>query len=191
MDFNGIVAEVLRKTKRPDKLDMIRQQVNAAALFFSSEYDYDGDLIEIVRSAEAPATVSSEFIIPVSSLTRLRSIDYIKIAGTRKYVEKLDSRKLDACTDFRDKWYRAGANINVKLAHEAAALDISYFAFPPVLTPELPNYWMLQGNWIAIMEYAASMIFNDIGDSASSDRAMRAALAAGQVFKSSHVRSDA
>lgn len=189
MNFTDIVTQVLAKVKRPDKLDLIRAQVNAAILFFSTEHDYDADILEQQVPVTPPALQSYDFIIPVSSLPRFRKMDYVRIAGSRHYAEKLDTRKLDKCTDLRNKWYRAGPVINVQFSAQAALLDISYFQYPPILTDASPEFWMLEGNWSAVAEYAASVVFNDIGDAQSSATALRKAMLEASIFKSDYIRS--
>lgn len=188
MNFTSIVNAVLAKCKRPDKLEMIRTEVNASTLFFSTEHDYDGDVVEFVRPVTPPDLKSSEFILSMTELTRFRKMDYLRVSGTRHYVKKLASRELGRCTDIRDTWYRAGSNINVLLSVEAPALDVSYYQYPPLLTDLAPDYWMLEGNWSAVMEHAAATIFNDIGDTQSADRALRKAMMDGGIFKSDYIR---
>ncbi len=185
MNFTAIVTEILSMTKRPDKINDIRREVNAAILYYSSESDYRRDLVE-TSIVITPA--GYERILKLSELTRFRKVSYIKYAGTRVYVEELDSLKLTKDCDLVNKWYLSGDAINIKLRSSAAALDFGYYRYPEYKTDLLPNYWMLDGNWNAILERAASAVFNDIGDTGSSQVSARKALEAANIFRNDNTR---
>jgi hypothetical protein len=187
MNFTEIVALVLDKHKRPDKLVDTQRAVNAAVLFYSTQFDYERDLVESVLTI-SPSSYTHE--VDISALSRFRKVDYLKYAGTASYIKKLESRVLSSGCDTRDKWYIAGTSLKINMMRSASALDFSYYQYPPVLTDAAPNYWMLQGNWEAIAEKAASRIFTDIGDENSSIRALQDATAADAVFRGDYVRSN-
>jgi len=185
MNFTAIVTEILGMTKRPDKIQDIRREVNAAILWYSSEHDYRRDLLE-TTIVISPAAY--EKIVDLATLTRFRKVSYIKYAGTKRYVEELKGLKLTKDCEILDKWYLSGNSINIKLRAEAAALDFGYYQYPEYKTDALPEYWMLDGNWSAILQRAAAAVFNSIGDANSSQIAARAALEQGTIFKSDYIR---
>ena len=187
MNFTDIVGLVLDKVKRPDKKVAIQAAVNASILYYSTEYDYKEDL------AEQPLLLSPagyELDYDLAELPLFRKVDYLKYAGTRKYIQELETRTLTAECSILDKYYIAGSSLKIKLAQEATALDLSYFRYPPALTDAAPDYWMLRGNWEAIMERAASKVFNDIGDPRSSQTALQQATLASANFRGDYVRSN-
>jgi len=185
MNFTAIVNEILSMTKRPDKINDIRREVNAAILYYSTESDYRRDLVETTITI-TPA--GYEKILALSDLTRFRKVSYIKYAGTKKYVEELNGLKLTKDCELLDKWYISGDSINIRLRASAASLDLGYYQYPEYKTDLLPNYWMLDGNWNAILERAASAVFNDIGDTGSSQVSARKALEAANIFRNDNTR---
>lgn len=187
MNFTQIVQEVIGMTKRPDKIQNIRRAVNAAVLFYDTENDYRRDLQEFVYTLPTPGYGA---IIPLSEFTRFRKMNYIKIGGTRIYVDELKSLQLTSGCDVRNKWYISGDAINASLGSHANTLDIAYYQYPPVLSDASPNFWMLEGNWDAILQKAAASVFNDIGDANSYQGAERAATVAAAIFKGDYIRAN-
>lgn len=187
MNFTEIVAAVLQKHKRPDKLPDTWRAVNAAVLYYSTEHDYEYDLVEssVVIS---PASYTHE--IDITGLTRFRKVDYIRKPGSFTYMKKLESRIITSTCDLRNKWYIAGTSLKINMAESLSGLDLSYYQYPPTLTDASPDYWMLQGNWAAIIDRAAAQIFNDIGDPQSSVKAMQDATVAAATFRGDYVRSN-
>ena len=188
MNFTGIVQELIGMTKRPDKINDIRREVNAALLFYSSEHDYKRDLVEV----SLPITPAGyELVISINTLTSFRKVSYIKYGGSLVYVNELESLRICKGADTLDKWYISGDSINVKLKNSAAALDFGYYRYPEYKTDLLPEHWMLNGNWHAILQRAASAVFNDIGDTNSSQIAARTALEHATIFKNDYIRGNA
>lgn len=186
MNFTDIVSSILSTTKRPDKINDIRREVNAAILSYSTDADHARDLQEIQYPLPIPGTQAAPVL--GTDLPRFRSVSYIKISGTRIYAKPLASLTPDACTDLRDKYYLAGSSLSINLSQSATSLDIGYYAYPPYLTDASPEFWMLEGNWYAIEQKALATILNDIGDTGASQLAERKAVAAYSLFKNSGVR---
>lgn len=187
MNFTAIVNEILRMTKRPEKINDIRRAVNAAILYYSTENDYRRDLVE-TTIVITPA--GYERILPLTELTRFRKVSYMKYAGTKAYLDEVESLRLTKDCELLDKWYLAGDSINIKLRASAAALDFGYYRYPEYKTDAAPEYWMLDGNWAAIIEKAAASIFNDIGDSGSAQISERKATELAMIFKNDYKRGN-
>lgn len=186
MNFTDIVSSIIQTTKRPDKINDIRREVNAAVLWFSTEHDYTRDVQEVQYPLPIPGT---QTIVSISDvLPRFRKIAYIKIAGTLHYIKELDTIVPSKSCDLRDKWYIAGNSINVNMSRSATHLDIAFYAYPPVLSDASPDYWLLDGNWHAITERALSTILNDIGDVQAARTAEAKAKEAGYVFRGDQTR---
>lgn len=187
MNFTSIVSSVMGTLKRPDKINDIRREVNAAILHFSSMDNFSEDIQEVQYSL--PIAGSEAIINTASEFTRFRKIAYIKISGTKIYVKPLDSLVPEPCADLRNKYYQAGVNLNINLSQSATHLDIGYYQYPPVLSDASPNHWMLNGNWYAVEQKALATILNDIGDPSSSQNAERKAALAFVTFKNDKRRS--
>lgn len=184
MTFNEAVAAVLAKVKRPDKLAMVRSEINAALLYYSRLMDHEQDLIEHTYTG----TLGYAHTIALSGLTRFRKVDWIRYPGTRIYIKKLDSRVLGCEVDVRDKWYIVGDSLKVNLAREATTFEISYYSYPPLLSDSVQNFWQLNDNWPAVVEKAAAVIFNDIGDADSARKADAQATLHFLAFSGDHTR---
>lgn len=185
MNFTAIVNEILRMTKRPEKINDIRRAVNAAILYYSTESDYRRDLVETTITI-TPA--GFERILDLNELTRFRKVSYIKYAGTKVYIDEVESLRLTKNCELLDKWYLSGDSINIRLRASASSLDFAYYRYPEYKTDLLPNYWMLDGNWAAIIEKAAASIFNDIGDSGSAQISERKATELAMIFRNDYNR---
>ncbi|MGE4259162.1 MAG: hypothetical protein AB7F19_07460 [Candidatus Babeliales bacterium] len=161
MNFTEVVQEVIRTTKRPDKLADIRREVNAAVNFFSVDSEFDRDIEELllpINSGEYSQALS------MSLLPRYRRMSYLKIGGTRHFLKELSRSEMLTECDLRNKWYIAGSSLNMNSTILGAAVDVAYYAYPPYLTDASPNFWMLEGNWPAVVHRACAAIFKDIGD---------------------------
>lgn len=187
MNFTEAVAEVLRIVKRPDKVTDIRREVNAAVNFFSVDSDFPRDLQEILQPITASEYTQA---IALSTFTRFRKFRYIKRAGTREFLRRLnDSDLFDTKCDLRDRYYIAGTNVNISMTKLASNLDIGWYQYPPVLTDAAPNYWMLEGNWNAVVNKAASVIFANIGEDSSARTHLAMATQAYGAFRQDAAKS--
>ena len=164
MNFTEIVSEVLRITKRPDKILDVRREVNQAVNFFSVDSDFIQDIEELsipIDSAEYSQAVA------MSLLPRYRRMDYIRRGGTLNYLKELERAQMLTKCDLRDRWYIAGNSLKINMSALASTLDVAYYSYPPVLTDAAPDYWMLEGNWPAIVDRTVAKIFTNIGDTQS------------------------
>jgi hypothetical protein len=181
MNFTEIVAEVVRVTKRPDKILDARREVNAAINFYSIDSFFDRDISEITLPISVGEYTQD---IPFSDLPRFRKFQYIKRAGTLNYLSTLDKVKLfiRGC-DIVDKYYITGPAVRISMKATAAALDIGYWQYPPILTDAAPEFWQLEGNWPAVLDRAMAKVFANIGDDASSAKHERYAVVAYLAFR--------
>lgn len=186
MNFTEIVAEVLRITKRPDKILDIRREVNAAVNQFSMDADFARDLEELLL----PISVT-EYTQAISwaDLPRWRKFQYIRRGGTRNYLCILDSSQLlkNDC-DMRDRYYIVGQGVRISMTALAPTLDVAYWAFPPILTDSSPNFWQLEGNWPAVLDRATSKVFANIGDDASANKHEASARIAFAGWRATQIR---
>jgi len=164
MNFNGVVAEVLSAVKRPDKVSSIHREVNQAINFFSSNQNFSRDLIEILLPIVATDYTQA---LPFTSLPRYRKVKYIKRGGTKEYLSLLSTKELGSSCDHKDKYYIAGAGINIAMTKLATAVDIGFYQYPPTLTVSSPEFWLLEQGWPMVFNRATAKVFADIGDDAS------------------------
>jgi len=176
MNFTDVVTEVLGITKRPDKLQDIRREVNSAVNQFCMDTEFDRDIVEL-NTAIVPTEYTQA--LPLTTFTRFRKFSYIKRGGTRAFLNRLTRADLLLTNcDYRDKYYIAGANLNVSLASLAATLDIAYFQAPPLLTDASGDFWLLELSPFMVIDRVAAKIFTSIGDGDSATRHERFAVSA-------------
>lgn len=164
MLFNEAVAAVQAKLKRPEKTQIVMNEINDAINFFSSDLNSNRDVEEILLSIDP---VEYTQAIPLTSLPRYRKMQYIRRSGTRKYLTYLDVKKMFTTNcDMQDKWYLAGSSIKISMTELASALDIGYYQYPPILTMADGNnsHWLLDQAWPVIVNRTLAKCFADIGD---------------------------
>jgi hypothetical protein len=164
MNFTEIVAEVVAATKRPDKILTARREVNMAVNFFSVNQNFSRDLFEQLLSITSTEYTQT---LAFTSLARFRKVKYIKRGGTREYLKLLTASDLGTKCDNQDRYYLAGAGINISMLKLAATVDIGFYQYPPVLTDAAPTFWLLEQGWPMVFNRAVAKVFADIGDDAS------------------------
>lgn len=165
MNFTEAVAEAVSTHKRLDKLATTKKEINAAIAFFCSDSDFKRDIDEILLPINAEEYSQ---LIPFSSFTRFRKLQFIKRGGRREYLTPLPQENLKNAKCYLDKWYIAGTGIRINMGKLATSLDIGYYQYPPILTDVDPNFWLLEAQPYMIIDRAISKIFSDIGDNTSS-----------------------
>jgi len=162
MNFTEAVAEVLRITKRPDKLDSIRREVNAAINFCCIEGNFARDMDEGSFVVD-PALYAQS--LPLSGFTRWRKFAYIKSPGCKGYIEQRDPQKVfENHQEARDVYYVAGDEVKLSLCKLTSSLLIGYFRYPPTLTDASPNFWLLEVSPYMIIAKATASIYSDVGN---------------------------
>lgn len=165
MNFSQVVQAVLDITKRPDKLAEAERAVNAALSFFCLKEKFQQDLIE--DSIAISPTLYGD-TISLASLTRFRHFKYIKTPGTLGYLNRLGSDKIftPGGAMQRNCYYVAGTNLTYILSTLAATLEVGYYTYPATLSGT-QTHWLLDMIPQAVIDQAASKIFQLIGDDSS------------------------
>lgn len=168
MNFTQIVAEIIATTKRPDKVSVARREVNAAVSLFAQDGDWESTFSEALVPIN-PAEYTQAIALSLFPLHR--KFKYIRRAGTTQYLKPLDMNNLaQSNCDMRDKYYRAGTNLNISMVNLASNLDIGWYAYAPILTDASPTYWLLEGAWGAVLNTAMGKVLEDIGDPTTAAR---------------------
>lgn len=164
MNFLQAVAEVVETTKRPDKINIIRREINAAISFYCLDNnDFPRDFIE--QSIPLVATAYTQGF-SLTLLTRYRKVKYIKRGGTREFLTRLTDTEMYKGMDKCNKFYEVGSSINVSLSKLSSTLDIGYYTYPPILEED-DSFWLLDIVPFMIIDRACAAIFKDIGDEKS------------------------
>lgn len=166
MNYAGAVQEVLGITKRIDKINDIRRELNAAITFFCSDNEFDRDVAQANVAIDAAEYTQA---VALSTFTRFRKIKYIKQGGSRQALTQTNFNDLvrGCIPDYA--YYIVGSDLNIKMRSLCATLDVSWFQFPPILTESGADqsFWILDIQPYMVIDRAAANIFKDIGDGAS------------------------
>lgn len=183
MNFASAVAEVAGLTGRPDKLLFIQREINAALNFFCSDTDFPRDVTEL--TLPITATEYSQ-VIPFASLPQFRKLQFIKRAGTAEYLTEILPHKLPSLECLVDKYYVAGTGLRINQSKLVANMDIGYYQYPPILIETLGGdaHWLLDASPFMVIDRAASKVFANIGDDASSKTHASASAQAYLAFRS-------
>lgn len=183
MDFNYVFQQVLASTKRPDKAVQVAREINAAITFFSADAEFEQDIVEQSVVLD-PNQWSQAF--PLTDLPRFRKFDYLKYGACQ--LKQISPSQLFTAKDIRNRWYQNGSGIVVNLGTLTSSIDVAYFQYPEIQTPANPNYWMFTGGWNFIFDRVCAKIFEDIGDTQSSERHERYAVAGFLSFRTDRAR---
>ena len=170
MNVAEAVSNILILTSRPDKSVEALKALNYAIQFCTLKGEFGRDKVEatlVIPSTTYGGTVS------LASLTRFRRFTYVKPTGVLYYLTKLDGEKIFTPKNSMQPnvYYVAGTSLTYTLSALSPSLEISYLTYPLTLdTVTNTTHWMLDIMPFAIIDIAASRIFQDIGDEASATR---------------------
>lgn len=190
MLFGDAATAVMAKIRRPEKIQIVYRELNAAINFFSSDLNANRDVEEILLPIDP---VEYTQAIALTDLPRYRKMQYIRRSGTRCYLKYLNPKEMFTTNcDMRDRWYLAGNSIKISMVDLAAALDIGYYQYPPTLTTADGNntHWLLDQAWPVIVDRATARCFADIGDMSEADKSERYAVA-GWLAKRADLEAEA
>lgn len=162
MNFNQVVQAVLDITKRPDKQVETERAVNAALSFFCLKEKFQQDLIE--TSISISPTLYGD-TISISALANFRHFKYIKTPGSLSYLNRLGSDKIFTPSGIMQSncYYVAGSNLTYILSTLATSLEVGYYVYPSLLSGT-QTHWLIDMTPQAVIDQAASKIFQIIGD---------------------------
>lgn len=183
MNFSYVRQQVLATVKRPDKVVQIEREINAAITFFSQDADFPEDIAE--QSVPIDQYQYSQSFL-YSVLPRFRKFDYL--ANGRCKLTELSSKEAFGCTDLRNRWYKNGSGIVVNVGTLSSSLNAAYFQYPAIQTVAAGDYWMFGPGWHFIFDRVCAKIFEDIGDTQSSERHERYAVAGFLSFRADRAR---
>lgn len=170
MNFSEIHAEVIRKTKRPDKVDEINIAINKAVSFLTLKGDFRRDLVEGTLNIDATLYGDT---VSISSFTRFRKFQFLKPTGVRYYLTPIAPEKIFTPKDQvqPNRYYVAGTSLTYTLSALAPSLEYGYLQYAQVLDSITNNtHWMFDIMPYAIIDLASARVFASIGDDASAIR---------------------
>lgn len=162
MNYGQAIQAVLEEVKRPDKLSIIRRELNAALAFYVTDINGMRDSQEQLVPID-PLEYTQEF--DLSILTRFRKFRYLKLAGTKTFLTEISIPEVvSGCANMRNRWYLMGNAVKISLSSLTANLDVCYWQHAPELSAGTDTHWLLESYWPAVTDRAAYKVFASIGD---------------------------
>ena len=163
MNFTEVVAEVVSITKRPDKIADIRREVNKAINFCCLETNFANDFFE-----QELAVDSNSYNLTIdllNDLTRFRKFIYIRpVDRTAMLCHINPAQAFKGGKERKDSYYVASSTAVIRLSAPTSSLIIGYMQYPPVLTDDSPDFWLLAISPYMVIDLAAAMVFKNIGN---------------------------
>lgn len=170
MIFTEVVSEVLGIVKRPDKINDIRREVNAAINFCCGEQNFARDLMEASIPLSSGLYTQN---IALTEFTRFRKFKYLKPPAVKWYMQHTPPDKVfDDCKEASNSFYITGADVVIKTSQLHSTMLAGWYTYPPVLTDVAPSFWLLDASPYIIIDRAAAKVFAGIGDDASANKYM-------------------
>jgi hypothetical protein len=166
MNFTEACSLVVEAIKRPDKINRVRNKVNAAISFFVLDNEFALDYKEQAITLDATQYTQS---FDISTMTRFRKFDYLKNGGTKIFLKHISDSERLSCSDWRNRWYQAGTAVNIYLSALASTLDVGYYQYPALLTDVsgFNTHWLLDVAPFMVVDRAIADMFREIGDEKS------------------------
>lgn len=166
MNFTEVVSEVVSIIKRPDKIADVRREVNSSIRFYCLDNTFARDFEEQSIVLDANEYTQS---FSLASLTRFRTFRYIKRGGTVEYLDLLGTDEIFKKQNKCDKYYIVGDNVNISMRKLAAALDVGYWKFPPILSDDSASntFWLMDMQPFMIIDRTCATLFRNLGDEKS------------------------
>jgi hypothetical protein len=166
MNFEAMVAEVVRITKRPAKIVDIRREVNAAINFCCVEGNFARDrmedLIPISPTDYAQAVDLSDF-------TRWRKFDYLRVDNRNCFLNRIEPIDAFRGGEQVDVYYVVGEEVKIKIKTLAPNLIAAWYTYPPILSGT-DTFWLTEVSPFMIINMASANIFSEVGNTTESNR---------------------
>lgn len=178
MDYGTAIGDVIVRTKRGDKVDMIGLAVNKAIADFCRMKKFSRDLAYLeweVPEADRGARVIhipwSEFSHPV------REFELIRASNDSCGLERIASNQTLLRGQVRSgTYYESSAGVHLALRAPTDVVIASYYHLPSRLTMAEETNWTLTTVYDEIVERAAAILFRTIGEDKEADRLMQVSM---------------
>lgn len=171
MTFDEAVDAVLLKIDRPDKSEEAVLAVNQAIHFCTIEGNFFRDLIEVASVTHTSNEENTVHNIALADLPLFRKVVYLKPANEGRSLDHLDPSAITNKNNMSrcNVYYLNGSTILAKTKHAVTEFDIGYMAYPAVLASG-DSHWMLDVSPYMIINYAAYVVYTQVGNTKEADR---------------------
>jgi hypothetical protein len=166
MNFSQAVQAVLDITKRPDKKGETERAVNSALSFFITKAQFVQDRVEASIPIDPNVAGGAVDITPFCP--RFRRFLFINRPDVRGFLKQISPEQLFTPGGLIQPniYYLVGTKLNYVLAANALSLNVCYLEYPPILSAN-QTHWFLDVASSCVIDKAASLIFQIIGDDTS------------------------
>lgn len=174
MDFQTAIGDVINRTKRGDKVDVIGQSINKAVTDFSRMKKFKRDLAYVEWSVPAADQGSLILHIPWAEFDHaVREFELIRGINDSCGLDAVASNQTLLRGQVRKgTYYESAAGIHLALRVPTDVVVVSYYHLPPRLTGAQDTNWVLKTVYDEIVERASANVFKTIGEDREADRIM-------------------
>lgn len=174
MSFEAAIGDVILRTKRRDKVDLIGQSINKAVADFCRMKKFSRDLEYLEWSV--PAANQGDYVlhIPWSEFAyTVREFELIRGINDSCGLERVASNQTLLRGQVRKgTYYESSAGVHLALRAPTDVVVLSYYHLPPRLSSGTDTNWVLQSAYDEIVERASAILFRTIGEDQEADRLM-------------------
>lgn len=174
MDFAQAITDVIVRTKRSDKVDVIGQSINKAITDFCRMKKFSKDLAYVEWSVPAADQGAILLHIPWAEFTYdVREFELIRGINDSCGLERIASNQTLLRGRVRNgTYYESAAGVHLALRVPTDVVVLSYYHLPPRLSVGTETNWVLNTAYDEILERAAAITFRTIGEDREADRLM-------------------
>lgn len=175
MDFGTAIGDVILRTKRGDKADLIAQCINKAITDFCRIKKFGKDLAYL--EWEVPAADRGKLLLhmPWTEFSHpVREFELIRGANDSCGLEKIASNQTLLRGQVRKgTYYESAAGVHLALRTPTELIVASYYHLPPRLIDGTQTNWVLDTVYDEIIERASAVLFRTVGEDKEADRLMQ------------------
>lgn len=174
MDFQTLIGDVISRTKRGDKVDVIGQAINKAVADFSRMKKFSKDLEYVEYSVPAVDQGAYVILIPWSEFSyEVREFELIRgINDSCGLDQILSSQTLLRGQVRKGTYYPSAAGVHLSLRVPTDVIIVSYYRLPSRLSTGTDTNWVVRSIYDELVERASAHVFKTIGEDREADRIM-------------------
>jgi len=178
MNYGDVINNVVTRTKRGDKVDVISQAVNKSVADFCRMKKFGKDLAYEEWAVPAADQGSKLLHVAWSDLTyTVRAFELIRGINDSCGLELVASNQtLVRGRVVEGTYYESGAGLHLSLQIPTDVIILSYYHLPPRLSVATDTNWVTEAIPDELIERASAILFRTIGSDSEADRLMQMSL---------------
>lgn len=180
MNYGDVINNVVIRTKRSDKVDVIAQSINKAVADFCRMKKFGRDLA-YQEWPVPPANQGAKLLhVPWSDISYpVREFELVRGINDSCGLERIASNQtLMRGRAAEGTYYESGAGLHLSLRVPTDVIVLSYYHLPPRLVDASDENWVTHAIPDELIERASAILFRTIGEDKESDRIMQLSMLA-------------